>query len=185
MKAGSSNQVPILCGCRKIFNATSDNLYDLTSAALPDSELIMIRACVGHSQRQSTEDAVKDAASAALQQAGATRADLAMIFFTADHAGHPRELVSSLTHSVGTDCVVGSSGAGVLTGKGEIEGGSGVAVLVIAAEEVVVGPDPTRYRAAIDRFVAAGFTTVYLHQIGPDQVGFLDFCRKELVRHLG
>jgi small ligand-binding sensory domain FIST len=140
MKAGSSNQVPILCGCRKIFNATSDNLFDLTSAALPDSELIMIRAGVGHSQRQSTEDAVKDAASAALQQAGATRADLAMIFFTADHAGHPRELVSSLTHSVGTDCVVGSSGAGVLTGKGEIEGGSGVAVLVIAAEEIVGRP---------------------------------------------
>jgi coenzyme F420-dependent glucose-6-phosphate dehydrogenase len=49
------------------------------------------------------------------------------------------------------------------------------------AEQVVVGPDPARYRDAIDRFVAAGFTTVYLHQIGPDQLGFLDFCRRALL----
>jgi small ligand-binding sensory domain FIST len=100
----------------------------------------MIRAGVGQSQRHSTADAVKEAAALALQNAGATRADLAMIFFTADHAGHPRELVSSLIRSVGTDCVVGSSGAGVLTGDGEIEGSSGVAVLAIAAQEVVGRP---------------------------------------------
>jgi G6PDH family F420-dependent oxidoreductase len=53
------------------------------------------------------------------------------------------------------------------------------------AEQVVAGPDPERYRAAIDRFVAAGFTTVFLHQIGPDQLGFLDFCRRELLGHPG
>jgi small ligand-binding sensory domain FIST len=100
----------------------------------------MIRAGAGHSQRRSTADAVKEAAVAALQSAGATRADLAMIFFTADHAGNARELVSSLIGAVGTDCVVGSSGAGVLTGEGEIEGGSGVAVLVIAAEEILGRP---------------------------------------------
>ncbi|MGH7795426.1 MAG: FIST signal transduction protein [Candidatus Binatia bacterium] len=100
----------------------------------------MIRAGVGQSQRQSTADAVTEAAGLALTSAGAARADFAMIFFTADHAGHPRELVSSLLRSVGTDCVVGSSGAGVMTGEGEIEGSSGVAVLVIAAEEIVGRP---------------------------------------------
>ena len=42
--------------------------------------------------------------------------------------------------SVGTDCVVGCSGAGLLTGDGEIEGSAGVAVLVIAAEEIVGRP---------------------------------------------
>ncbi|HEY3723270.1 MAG TPA: TIGR03557 family F420-dependent LLM class oxidoreductase [Acidimicrobiia bacterium] len=52
------------------------------------------------------------------------------------------------------------------------------------AEQVVCGPDPARHRAAIDRFVAAGFTTVYVHQIGPDQQGFLDFARRELLDHL-
>ena len=100
----------------------------------------MIRAGVGQSQRQATADAVTEAVSLALNGAGATRADLAMIFFTADHAGHPRELVSSLLRSAGTDCVVGSSAAGVMTGEGEIEGSSGVAVLVIAAEEIVGRP---------------------------------------------
>jgi coenzyme F420-dependent glucose-6-phosphate dehydrogenase len=52
------------------------------------------------------------------------------------------------------------------------------------AEQVVCGPDADRYRAAIDRFVAAGFTTIYLHQIGPDQLGFLDFAARELLGHL-
>jgi coenzyme F420-dependent glucose-6-phosphate dehydrogenase len=51
------------------------------------------------------------------------------------------------------------------------------------AEQIVIGPDPQRYRTAIDRFVAAGFTTIYLHQIGPDQAGFFDFSRRELLGH--
>jgi coenzyme F420-dependent glucose-6-phosphate dehydrogenase len=52
------------------------------------------------------------------------------------------------------------------------------------AEQVVCGPDADRYLTAIDRFVAAGFTTIYLHQAGPDQLGFLDFARRELLDHL-
>jgi len=95
---------------------------------------------VGQSQRQATSDAVKEAADRALASAAVARADLAMMFFTSDHAAHPRELASSLITSVGTDCVVGCSGAGVLTGEGEIEGSSGVAVLVVAAEEIVGRP---------------------------------------------
>jgi coenzyme F420-dependent glucose-6-phosphate dehydrogenase len=31
------------------------------------------------------------------------------------------------------------------------------------------------------RSVAAGFTTVYLHRVGPDPCGFLDFCARELI----
>ena len=100
----------------------------------------MIRAGVGHSQRQATAEAVKEGAGRALASAGIARADLAMIFFTADHAAHQRELVSSLIHVVGTDCVVGCSGAGVLTGEGEIEGSGGIVVLVIEAEEIVGRP---------------------------------------------
>jgi small ligand-binding sensory domain FIST len=100
----------------------------------------MIRAGVGQSQRRSTADAVKEAALGALQVAGASRADFAMMFFTADHAGHPRELAGALIDSVGTDCVVGSSGAGVLTGEGEIEGESAVAVLAVAGDEIVARP---------------------------------------------
>jgi G6PDH family F420-dependent oxidoreductase len=45
---------------------------------------------------------------------------------------------------------------------------------------IAYGPDPERYVDAIVRFVAAGFTTIHLHQIGPDQQGFLDFHGREL-----
>jgi len=100
----------------------------------------MIRAGVGQSQRQSTGQAVEDAARQALARAGISRADLAIVFFTADHAGNAGEFASSLIRTVGTDCVVGSSGAGILTGEGEIEGSSGVAVLVIASDEIVGRP---------------------------------------------
>jgi small ligand-binding sensory domain FIST len=100
----------------------------------------MIRAGVGQSQAQATAEAVKEASGQALASAGVARADLAMMFFTSDHAARPRELASSLITSVGTDCVVGCSGAGVLTGEGEIEGGGGVAVLVVAADEIVGRP---------------------------------------------
>ena len=100
----------------------------------------MIRAGVGNSRKQATELAVEEAASQALGQAGIARADLAMIFFTADHAAHSRELAATLIRSVGTDCVVGASGAGVLTGDGEIEGGSGIAVLAWSAPEIVGRP---------------------------------------------
>jgi G6PDH family F420-dependent oxidoreductase len=48
-------------------------------------------------------------------------------------------------------------------------------------DAVVSGPDPEPYRMAIDRAVAAGFDTVYLHQVGPDQHGFFEFFRRELL----
>ncbi len=49
------------------------------------------------------------------------------------------------------------------------------------AESVVCGPDPERYLAKIKEYVDAGFTHVYLHQIGPDQEGFFQFFQKELM----
>jgi coenzyme F420-dependent glucose-6-phosphate dehydrogenase len=52
------------------------------------------------------------------------------------------------------------------------------------AEQIICGPDPTLFLAAIDRFVGAGFTTVFLHQIGPDQLGFLEFAQRELLPHV-
>lgn len=48
-------------------------------------------------------------------------------------------------------------------------------------EEVVVGPDASQYLAKIDEFIKAGFDHVYLHQIGPDQEGFIRFCRQEIL----
>ena len=38
---------------------------------------------------------------------------------------------------------------------------------------------------AIDRYVGAGFDTVYLHQVGPDQGRLADLARRELLPHYG
>jgi G6PDH family F420-dependent oxidoreductase len=48
------------------------------------------------------------------------------------------------------------------------------------AQQVLCGPDPEPIARAVLRFGAAGFTRVYLHQVGPDQQGFLDLWAKEL-----
>jgi coenzyme F420-dependent glucose-6-phosphate dehydrogenase len=48
---------------------------------------------------------------------------------------------------------------------------------------VVCASDPEPVVAAIDRFVGAGYGTIYLHQIGPDQQRLLDAIDKELGPH--
>ena len=49
------------------------------------------------------------------------------------------------------------------------------------AEKVVCGPDPERHIAKINKFVDAGYNHVYIHQIGPDQEGFFQFYRQEIL----
>jgi G6PDH family F420-dependent oxidoreductase len=49
------------------------------------------------------------------------------------------------------------------------------------AEQVVCGPDPAKYLAKIQEFTEAGFTHVYIHQVGPDQEGFFRFAEKEIL----
>jgi len=49
------------------------------------------------------------------------------------------------------------------------------------AEIVACGPDPERHIEMIGRFSEAGFDHVYVHQIGPDQEGFMDFYAREVL----
>ncbi len=49
------------------------------------------------------------------------------------------------------------------------------------AAQIVCGPDPERHLEAIETYRAAGFDHVYLHQVGPDQEGFLRFCAEQLL----
>ena len=51
-------------------------------------------------------------------------------------------------------------------------------------DALVLGPEPSEYMEQIEQFGEAGFTHVYLHQIGPDQRGFLEFARRELLPHV-
>jgi alkanesulfonate monooxygenase SsuD/methylene tetrahydromethanopterin reductase-like flavin-dependent oxidoreductase (luciferase family) len=48
------------------------------------------------------------------------------------------------------------------------------------AEAIPRGPDPRPILDAIGRYVDAGFDHVYLHQVGPDQAGFLQFAAASL-----
>jgi len=53
------------------------------------------------------------------------------------------------------------------------------------AEAVICGPEAQRYLDKIEEFVAAGFDHVYMHQVGPDQSGFIDFYGREIRPALG
>jgi G6PDH family F420-dependent oxidoreductase len=43
------------------------------------------------------------------------------------------------------------------------------------------GPDPEKHRAQIQQFIDQGFDHLYIHQIGPDQAGFLRFYKDEVL----
>jgi G6PDH family F420-dependent oxidoreductase len=48
------------------------------------------------------------------------------------------------------------------------------------AEKVVCGPDPEPYLKMLQKYIDAGFDHLYIHQVGPDQVGFFDFFEREI-----
>jgi coenzyme F420-dependent glucose-6-phosphate dehydrogenase len=48
------------------------------------------------------------------------------------------------------------------------------------AESMPVGPDVARYVDTLTQYVDAGYDSIYIHQVGPDQQGFFRFWEKEL-----
>jgi coenzyme F420-dependent glucose-6-phosphate dehydrogenase len=52
------------------------------------------------------------------------------------------------------------------------------------ADSVTCGPDASRHLEKIRAYIDAGYDHVYIHQVGPDQRGFLDFARAELLPEL-
>ncbi|HEV3475004.1 MAG TPA: TIGR03557 family F420-dependent LLM class oxidoreductase [Actinomycetota bacterium] len=52
------------------------------------------------------------------------------------------------------------------------------------ADKVVCGPDPDRHLEAIREFASAGYDHVWIHQIGPDQAGFLRFYEEQVLPKL-
>jgi hypothetical protein len=51
----------------------------------------------------------------------------------------------------------------------------------LVADAIPCGSDPERFCKAIDTFERAGFTRVYIHQVGPDSDGFIRFFERELL----
>jgi G6PDH family F420-dependent oxidoreductase len=46
---------------------------------------------------------------------------------------------------------------------------------------LTLGPDPDEYLEELKEYEQAGYTHAYIHQIGPDQEGFLKFAKSELL----
>ena len=53
------------------------------------------------------------------------------------------------------------------------------------AQAILCSPDPSRHLERIEEYAQAGFDHVYLHQVGPDQAGFIDFAARELLSKAG
>jgi G6PDH family F420-dependent oxidoreductase len=54
----------------------------------------------------------------------------------------------------------------------------------MAVKGKAVGPDPEAYVKSIEQYLEAGFTELYVQQIGPDQEGFLRFWFREVAPRL-
>jgi G6PDH family F420-dependent oxidoreductase len=54
----------------------------------------------------------------------------------------------------------------------------------IAESPIPLGPDVDRHVDGIKEFLDAGYTHVYVHQLGPDQDGFLSFYEREVLPKL-
>ena len=53
-----------------------------------------------------------------------------------------------------------------------------------AARAVAYGPDPGVHLAALRAVADAGYDTVYVHQVGPDQAGFFQFYAEQILPRL-
>jgi G6PDH family F420-dependent oxidoreductase len=51
----------------------------------------------------------------------------------------------------------------------------------MVAKEIPCGPDPAPIISSIRAYLDAGYDHVYLHQVGPDQAGFLKFAEREIL----
>jgi coenzyme F420-dependent glucose-6-phosphate dehydrogenase len=50
-----------------------------------------------------------------------------------------------------------------------------------AVENIACGPDSQKHLDAIQEFIYAGYDKIYVHQIGHDQSGFMEFYREEII----
>lgn len=53
------------------------------------------------------------------------------------------------------------------------------------AEAIPCGPDPAPMLEHIQAYLDAGYDHVYLHQVGPDQEGFIQFAAREILPAIG
>lgn len=87
---------------------------------------------------KQADEAALDASLAAMAASGAERAEVALVFTTGDALPFAGALLHAVRRVTGARAVVGVSGAGVLTERGEIEQIPAVAVLVTRSDGAVL-----------------------------------------------
>ncbi len=105
----------------------------------------MIKSGTGVSRHQLVERAARQAAEEAMRHADIERADAVLLFATVDHCREAEQLLQTVIDIVKTDCVVGCSGYGVITEEAEVERSRGVAVQVLASDQIQFEPFLVRH----------------------------------------
>jgi small ligand-binding sensory domain FIST len=104
----------------------------------------MIRAGSGSGRARDPVDAGLDAALAAQERSGATDADLCLVFATPAAFAQAGPMLTVIHRAISARAVVGLSGAGVLTERGEHEdagdGETAVAALVVQSDTLRIRP---------------------------------------------
>jgi small ligand-binding sensory domain FIST len=97
-------------------------------------------AGTGISVGGAADNAALEAALQAIERSGSDHADLALVFVTGDVRARAHQALHSVRRATGARVVLGCSGAGVLTERGEVEDGLAVAVLAVRCERLVATP---------------------------------------------
>ena len=95
-----------------------------------------------------------------------------------EEAGHER------AHKLWPNLALAGSGGQELPAPRDFEEAAGNVKLEDVAESIPAGPDPMPYLEQFRTFEEAGYTHVYVHQIGDNQEEFADFAARELLPNL-
>ncbi|MGH3048631.1 MAG: TIGR03557 family F420-dependent LLM class oxidoreductase [Gaiellaceae bacterium] len=110
--------------------------------------------------------------------AGAERQKIGMIHVAYDEdaeAGHER------ARRLWPNLALAGSGGQELPAPRDFESSAANVTVEDVAEQTPAGPDPEPYLELIGRYAEAGFTHVYVHQIGENQDAFAEFASRELL----
>jgi coenzyme F420-dependent glucose-6-phosphate dehydrogenase len=116
--------------------------------------------------------------SAFEESGGSGKPTIGMIHVAYDKeeaAGHER------AHRLWPNLALAGSGGQELPAPRDFEESAANVTVADVAESTPAGPEPEPYLELIGKYGEAGFTHVYVHQIGDNQQEFADFAARELI----
>ena len=96
----------------------------------------MIKAGIGQSLSENSNEAAREAASQAMERGGLATADWVLVFSTFPHRSSYKDILKSVCKITQTTNLAGCSAIGILTNFGEVEGSPGVAVLAVSSDDI-------------------------------------------------